>query len=53
MGGSAFLNEVDGNLTLWAEAESRRCSCTGRASFSGPEFEPLHFDCGSGQPEKS
>jgi hypothetical protein len=43
MGGSAFLNEVDGNLTLWADAE-RQVSLHWLGKFRGPEFEPLAFE---------
>lgn len=41
-GGGAFLNEVDGNLTLWAEAE-RLTAMHWQGKFRGPEFEPLAF----------
>ena len=43
MGGSAFLNEVDGNLTLWANND-RQTSLHWQGKFRGPEFEPVHFD---------
>jgi len=43
MGGSAFLNEVDGNLTLWADAE-KQASLHWLGKFRGPEFEPLAFE---------
>lgn len=43
MGGSAFLNEVDGNLTLWADAE-KQVSLHWLGKFRGPEFEPLAFE---------
>ena len=43
MGGSAFLNEVDGNLTLWADAE-KQVSLHWQGKFRGPEFEPLGFE---------
>lgn len=42
MGGSAFLNEVDGNLTLWANSE-KQTSLHWQGKFRGPEFEPLNF----------
>jgi hypothetical protein len=41
MGGSAFLNEVDGNLTLWASEDKTTLHWQGK--FRGPEFEPLSF----------
>ena len=43
MGGSAFLNEVDGNLTLWATAE-RQMTLHWQGKFRGPEFEPMTFE---------
>ena len=43
MGGSAFLNEVDGNLTLWANAE-KQITLHWLGKFRGPEFEPLGFE---------
>ena len=43
MGGSAFLNEVDGNLTLWANAE-KQTTLHWLGKFRGPEFEPLAFE---------
>jgi hypothetical protein len=42
MGGSAFLNEVDGNLTLWADDKQVVLHWQGK--FRGPEFEPLAFE---------
>ena len=43
MGGSAFLNEVDGNLTLWANTE-RQTSLHWGGKFRGPEFNPMAFE---------
>jgi AAA domain/Bifunctional DNA primase/polymerase, N-terminal len=43
MGGSAFLNEVDGNLTLWATGE-RQTTLHWQGKFRGPEFEPMTFE---------
>jgi hypothetical protein len=43
MGGSAFLNEVDGNLTLWANAD-RQTTLHWLGKFRGPEFEPITFE---------
>lgn len=43
MGGSAFLNEVDGNLTLWANSE-KQTTLHWLGKFRGPEFEPLTFE---------
>lgn len=42
MGGSAFLNEVDGNLTLWSTAE-KQTTLHWQGKFRGPEFEPMAF----------
>lgn len=41
-GGGAFLNEVDGNLTLWASAE-RQTTLHWQGKFRGPEFEQMTF----------
>jgi hypothetical protein len=43
MGGSAFLNEVDGNLTLWANAE-KQVTMHWQGKFRGPEFNPISFE---------
>jgi hypothetical protein len=43
MGGSAFLNEVDGNLTLWATAE-KQTTLHWLGKFRGPEFEPITLE---------
>jgi hypothetical protein len=43
MGGSAFLNEVDGNLTLWSSAE-KQVTLHWLGKFRGPEFNPLSFE---------
>jgi hypothetical protein len=43
MGGSAFLNEIDGNLTLWANAD-RQTTLHWLGKFRGPEFEPITFE---------
>jgi hypothetical protein len=43
MGGSAFLNEVDGNLTLWANAE-KQTTLHWLGKFRGPEFNPFAFE---------
>jgi hypothetical protein len=43
MGGSAFVNEVDGNLTLWADSE-KQIVLHWLGKFRGPEFEPLSFE---------
>lgn len=42
VGGGAFLNEVDGNLTLWADAE-KHTTLHWQGKFRGPEFEPISF----------
>ena len=43
LGGSAFLNEVDGNLTLWEEAD-KKVQLHWQGKFRGPDFEPLDFE---------
>jgi hypothetical protein len=43
VGGGAFLNEVDGNLTLWANTE-KQATLHWQGKFRGPEFEPMAFN---------
>jgi len=43
LGGSAFVNEVDGNLILWSEAD-KQTSLHWQGKFRGPEFEAMNFD---------
>ena len=43
MGGSAFVNEVDGNLTLWSEGD-KQLSLHWQGKLRGPEFEPVSFE---------
>jgi hypothetical protein len=42
-GGSAFLNEMDGNLTLWAEGERETTELSWAGKLRGSSFEPLTF----------
>jgi hypothetical protein len=42
-GGSAFLNECDGNLTLWAEGERETTELHWAGKLRGPSFDPLVF----------
>lgn len=42
MGGSAFLNEVDGNLCLWKRDAAVELHWQGK--HRGPDFEPLMFE---------
>jgi hypothetical protein len=42
-GGSAFLNEVDGNLTLWAEGERDTTEFHWAGKLRGPSFDPIIF----------
>lgn len=42
-GGGAFVNEIDGNLTLWAEGERETTSLHWSGKIRGPDFEPLTF----------
>lgn len=41
-GGGAFLNEVDGNLAIWANSDRTAAELTTCGKFRGPDFE-LHF----------
>lgn len=41
-GGSAFLNEVDTNLTVWADGETAELHWTRKKR--GPDFDPLLFE---------
>jgi predicted transcriptional regulator len=43
VGGGAFLNEVDGNLTLWSNSE-KQATLHWQGKFRGPEFDPLAFE---------
>lgn len=43
VGGGAFVNEVDGNLTLWGNAE-KQTTLHWQGKFRGPEFEPIAFE---------
>jgi hypothetical protein len=42
MGGSAFVNEIDGNLILWTEDRLVKLHWLGKVR--GPDFEPTHFE---------
>jgi AAA domain len=42
-GGSALLNETDGNLTLWAEGERETTELHWAGKLRGPSFDPLVF----------
>lgn len=41
-GGGAFLNEVDGNLTVWAEGETAELHWFRKKR--GPDFDPIPFE---------
>jgi hypothetical protein len=41
-GGGAFLNEVDGNLTLWTD-DKEVTTLHWQGKFRGPDFEPIQF----------
>jgi len=43
IGGGAYLNEIDGNLTAWANDE-KQVTLHWLGKFRGPEFEPLSFE---------
>lgn len=42
-GGGAFLNEIDGNLTLWSEEQGEQATLHWHGKIRGPEFNPLTF----------
>ena len=42
-GGSSFLNEVDGNLTLWADEEQATTTLHWQGKFRGMTFAPIQF----------
>ena len=42
-GGSAFLNELDGNLTLWSEALGETTRLHWQGKIRGPDFEAINF----------
>lgn len=41
-GGGAFLNEIDGNLTVWAEGETAEFHW--QRKKRGPDFDPIPFE---------
>jgi hypothetical protein len=43
-GGGAFLNEVDGNLALWADLDAGRADLHWCGKLRGPSFAPIRFD---------
>jgi hypothetical protein len=42
-GGGAFLNELDGNLTLWSESQGEVTELHWQGKIRGPDFVPLSF----------
>lgn len=42
-GGSAFLNELDGNLTLWSESRGEVTEMHWAGKIRGPDFSPLGY----------
>jgi hypothetical protein len=61
-GGGAFLNELDGNLTLWSESRGEVTELHWQGKIRGPDFSPLGYrlrsvDTGltdeKGRPEKT
>jgi hypothetical protein len=42
-GGGAFLNELDGNLTLWSEQLGEMTTLHWQGKIRGPEFDPLTY----------
>ena len=43
-GGSAFVNEVDGNLSLWSDDNGRTTQLHWFGKLRGPGFEPIDFE---------
>jgi hypothetical protein len=43
-GGGAFLNEVDGNLTLWADQEAKTTELHWHGKLRGPSFPSITLD---------
>jgi hypothetical protein len=43
-GGGAFLNEVDSNLSLWADLEQRITELHWTGKHRGPDFAPISFE---------
>lgn len=42
-GGGAFLNELDGNLTLWASQPGENATLHWQGKIRGPDFDPLPY----------
>lgn len=42
-GGGAFLNEIDGNLTLWASIMGEVTAMHWQGKIRGPDFPPINF----------
>jgi hypothetical protein len=42
-GGGAFLNEMDGNFTLWAEGDRETTEMHWAGKLRGPAFDPIAF----------
>ena len=42
-GGGGFLNEVDGNLTLWADTMGESAALHWQGKLSGADFQPVSF----------
>lgn len=42
-GGGAFLNELDGNLTLWSDAQGESTTLHWQGKLRGSDFDPLPF----------
>jgi hypothetical protein len=43
-GGGGFLNEVDGNLTLWADLDAGFTDLHWTGKLRGPSFNPIRFN---------
>jgi hypothetical protein len=51
-GGSAFVNEVDGNLSLWSDDNGKTTQLHWFGKLRGPGFEPIDFELKTETSEK-
>lgn len=42
-GGGAFLNELDGNLTLWSDSDAETTTLHWQGKIRGPDFAPFSY----------
>jgi hypothetical protein len=51
-GGGAFLNEVDANLTLWAEVQGETSTLHWQGKIRGADFRPVNLSLKQVKPDK-